>query len=102
MPVELFEREDEPGEIVRKAFAERMCQSIDLEDAETTAKVLEGAEALVRDERLEETGRRLDEMLREYERQQAAGAGGGGRDRERAPARSGHLRVRDPHESPSE
>ena len=66
---ELFEHEDEPGEIVRKAFAERMCQSLDLEDAETTAKVLEGAEALVGDGRMEETSRRLDEMLREYEGQ---------------------------------
>jgi len=69
LPGELFKHADEPGEIVRKAFAERMCQSIDLEDAEATAKVLEGAEALVGDGRLEETSRRLDEMLRNYERQ---------------------------------
>jgi hypothetical protein len=69
LQVELFEREGEPGEIVRKAFAERMCQSIDLEDAEITTKVLEGARAIVGDEPLEETSRRLEELVRDCERQ---------------------------------
>ena len=67
LQVALLEHEDERGEIVRRAFAERMCQSIDLDDAETTTQVLEGAEALVGDGCLEETRRRLDEMLRDYE-----------------------------------
>jgi hypothetical protein len=69
LQVELFKHEDEPGEIVRKAFVECMCQSMDLEDAETTTKVLEGTKVLVHDERLEETASHLDEMFRDYERQ---------------------------------
>jgi hypothetical protein len=67
LQVELAPHEGERGQLVRKAFAERMGQSIDLEDAETTARVLEGAEVLVGEGVLEETGRRLDEMSREYE-----------------------------------
>jgi len=68
LQAELFEREGEPGEIVRKAFAERMGQAIDLEDAETIARVLEGAEALVGEGSSREMASRLEGMSREYER----------------------------------
>jgi hypothetical protein len=65
---ELCKHEGEAGEIARKAFAERMGQSIDLEDAETATRVLEGSKLLVRDGCLEDAVRRLDETLRDYER----------------------------------
>jgi hypothetical protein len=69
LEVELFKHEDERGEIVRKAFSAALCQAIDLEDAEMTAKVLEAIEVLVHDDYLEETANRLDGILRGYERQ---------------------------------
>ena len=69
LEVELFKHEDERGEIVRKAFSASICQAIDLEDTETTAKVLEAIKALVRDHHLEETASRLDGLLQDYERQ---------------------------------
>ena len=69
LEAELFGHEDERGEIVRKAFSTALCQAIDLEDAETTAKVLEAIEVLVHDDYAEETANRLDGILRGYERQ---------------------------------
>jgi hypothetical protein len=69
LEIELFRHEDERGEIVRKAFSESLCQSIDLEDAETTARVLKGIKVLAHDDHLEETASRLDGILRDYERQ---------------------------------
>ena len=69
LEVELSEHADERGEIVRKAFSESLCQSIDLEDAKATARVLEAIKALVHDHQLEETASRLDGILRDYERQ---------------------------------
>jgi hypothetical protein len=69
LEVELFKHEDERDEIVRKAFVACMCESIDLEDAETNAKVFEGIQVLVQDDRLGETAHRLDDTLRDYERQ---------------------------------
>jgi len=70
LQVELCKHEGEPAEIVRRSFAERMCQSLDLEDAEITTRVLEASKVLVRDGRLDETASRLAETLRDYERQQ--------------------------------
>lgn len=69
LQAELCKHEGEAGEIARKAFAERMGQSIDLEDAETTTRVLEGSKLLVRDGCLEDAAGRLDETLRDYERE---------------------------------
>jgi hypothetical protein len=69
LEVELFKHEDERDEVVRKAFVACMCESIDLEDAETNARVLEGIQVLVEDGRLEETTRRLDDTLQDYERE---------------------------------
>jgi ribosome biogenesis SPOUT family RNA methylase Rps3 len=66
--VELFKHEGERGEIVRKAFVERMCQSIDLEDEETTIKVLEASKVLVDSGYLEEAASRLGGILGDYER----------------------------------
>jgi hypothetical protein len=66
---QLFEREDERGAIVRKSFSEFLCQSIDLEDAETTARALGAIRALVHDDDLERTASRLDDIARDYERQ---------------------------------
>ena len=54
LEVELFKHEDERGEIVRKAFSASLCQAIDLEDAETTAKVCNAIKLLVHDDYLEE------------------------------------------------
>jgi hypothetical protein len=72
LEVELFKHEDDRGEIVREAFSAFLCQSIDLEDAETTAKVLEAIKVLVHDDCPEETASLLDGLggiLRDYERQ---------------------------------
>ena len=69
LEVELFEHGDERGEIMREAFSESLCRSLDLEDAGKAAKVLEAIEALVHDDQLEETAGRLDGILRDYERQ---------------------------------
>jgi hypothetical protein len=87
LEVELFEHEDERGEIVRKAFCVYLCQAIDLEDAETTAKVCDAIKMLVHDDYPEEAASHpdglnglnglnglddldsLDGILRDYERQ---------------------------------
>jgi len=72
LEVELFKHEDEPGRIVRKAFAASLCRAIDLEDAETTAKVCNAVKLLVHDDYLEEAARHLDGLdgiLQDYERQ---------------------------------
>jgi hypothetical protein len=69
LEAELFKHEDEKGEIVRKAFSASLCRAIDLEDAETTAKVLEAIKLLLHDDYPEETASRLDGILRDYERQ---------------------------------
>ena len=69
LEVELFRHEDERGEIVRNAFSSSLCQAIDLEDAETTARVCEAIKALVHDDDVEEAAGRLEGMLRDYERQ---------------------------------
>ena len=69
LEVELYKHEDERDEIVRKSFVASMCESIDLEDRLTNARVFEGIEVLVQDDRLEETARRLDDTLGDYERQ---------------------------------
>ena len=60
LEVELFKHEDERGKIVRKAFSTSLCQAIDLEDAETTAKVLEAIKALAKDDYPEEAASRLE------------------------------------------
>jgi len=44
-------------------------EAIHLEDAATNARVFEGIRVLVEDDRLEETARRLDDTLKDYERQ---------------------------------
>jgi hypothetical protein len=72
LEAELFKHEDERGRIVRKAFSASLCQAINLEDAETTAKVCNAIKLLVHDDYLEEAARHLDGldgMLRDYERQ---------------------------------
>ncbi len=72
LEVELFKHEDEPGRIVRQAFAASLCQAINLEDAETTAKVCNAVKLLVHDDYLEEAARHLDGLdgiLQDYERQ---------------------------------
>ncbi|MBW1686316.1 MAG: hypothetical protein JRS35_14780 [Deltaproteobacteria bacterium] len=75
LEVELFKHEDERGRIVRKAFSASLCQAINLEDAETTAKVCNAIKLLVHDDHLEEAARLLDGpdgldgLLRDYERQ---------------------------------
>ena len=46
-----------------------MCQAMDLEDAEATARAFEAIEALVRDDQLEETSGRLSGILRDYQEQ---------------------------------
>jgi hypothetical protein len=75
LEIELFKHEDERGEIVRKAFSASLCQAINLEDAETTAKVCDAIKLLVHDDYLEETAslldgpEGLDGILRDYERQ---------------------------------
>ena len=66
---ELFKHEDERGEIVRKAFSASLCQAIDLEDAEATARVLQAIKVLLHDDYPEETASRLDGILRDYARQ---------------------------------
>jgi len=73
LEAELFEHEGDRGEIVRKAFSEFLCQAIDLDDEETTGKVLEAIEWLVHDAQLEETAGRLRGILREYESQKQQG-----------------------------
>jgi hypothetical protein len=69
LEVELFKHEGERGEIVRKAFSTALCQKIDLEEAETTAKVCNAIKLLVHDDQVEEAASRLDGLLRDYERQ---------------------------------
>lgn len=72
LEVELFKHEGERGRIVRKAFSASLCQAIDLEDAETTAKVCNAVKLLVHDDYLEEAARHLDGLdgiLQDYERQ---------------------------------
>lgn len=69
LEVELFKHGDERDEIVQKAFVAGMCQSIDLEDEKTNAKVFEGIRVLAADDRLEETARRWDDIFQDYERQ---------------------------------
>ncbi|GAG45393.1 unnamed protein product [marine sediment metagenome] len=46
-----------------------MCQAMDLEDAEATARVFEGIQAVVRDGHLEEASSRWGGILRDYEEQ---------------------------------
>ena len=67
LDAELSRYQGEPGEIVRGAFLASLCQAIDLEDTRATARGLEGIKALVRDDPLEETFRRLGEVLRDYQ-----------------------------------
>ena len=72
LKVELFKHEGERGRIVRKAFYASLCQAIDLEDAETTAKACDAIRLLVHDDYLEEAASHLDSLdgiLRDYERQ---------------------------------
>jgi hypothetical protein len=69
LEVELFKHEEERGKILRKAFSASLCQAIDLEDAETTARVLEAIKVLLHDDYPEETASRLDGILLDYERQ---------------------------------
>ncbi len=66
---ELSSYEGERSEIVRKALLTSLCQSIDLEDAHTTAKALEGIKELVDGAHVEEVSNRLDDLLRDYEQQ---------------------------------
>jgi hypothetical protein len=69
LDVELGRYPDEQGETVRRTFLETMCGSIDLEDAETSARAFEGIAVLVRDEHLEEASRRSSGIAREYQEQ---------------------------------
>jgi hypothetical protein len=66
---ELSSYEGERSEIVRKALLTSLCQSINLEDARTTAKALEGIKELVDDSPVEKVSNRLDDVLRDYEQQ---------------------------------
>jgi len=61
--------EGERRKIVRKALLTSLCQSIDLEDAPTTARALEGLAELAPGDPVEETSSRLDDLLRDYEQQ---------------------------------
>jgi hypothetical protein len=69
LDVELSRYDAEQGEIVRGAFLAAMCQAIDLEEAEATARAFEGIEALVCDDHLEEASRRCSGISRDYEEQ---------------------------------
>jgi hypothetical protein len=73
LEVELFKHEGERGRIVRKAFSASLCQAINLEDAETTAKVCNAIKMLVHDDYLEEAASRLNGVLQDYERQKQQG-----------------------------
>ena len=64
---ELEEFRGEEGEIVRGAFLASMCQSIELEDPERAARVLEGVKLLMGDDRVEEASSRLRELIRDYQ-----------------------------------
>jgi len=64
---ELEEFRGEEGEIVRGAFLASMCQSIDLEDPERTARVFEGVRLLVGEDRVEEVSSRLRDLFRDYQ-----------------------------------
>ena len=59
----------EQGEIVREAFLEEMCQALNLEDAEATARAFEGIRALVGDDHVEEASRRVRGNLGDYQEQ---------------------------------
>ena len=59
----------EQGQIVREAFLEEMCQALDLEDAEATARAFEGIRALVGDDHVEEASRRVSGNLGDYQEQ---------------------------------
>ena len=64
---ELSAYRGEQGEIVRGAFLASMCQAIDLEDGDRTARALQGLGWAVGDDRLAEASSRLGELLREYQ-----------------------------------
>jgi hypothetical protein len=64
---ELSEYRGEEGKIVRGAFLASMCQVIDLEDAEGTARAFEAVKLLVCDDRLEEASNRLWDVFRDYQ-----------------------------------
>jgi hypothetical protein len=64
---ELSEYRGEEGKIVRGAFLASMCQAIDLEDAEGTARAFEAVKLLVCDDRLEEASNRLWDVFRDYQ-----------------------------------
>ena len=67
LETELSRYQDEQGEIVRSAFLASMCQAVEIEDSEATARAREGIGALVRDDQLEETFGRLSGILRDYQ-----------------------------------
>ena len=69
LEAELSRYQGEQGEIVRRAFLASLCQAIDLEDAEATARVFEGIKVLVHDDQLEETARRSSGILQDYQEQ---------------------------------
>jgi hypothetical protein len=69
LDAELSRYGDEPGRIVWRAFITALCQSIDLEDARASARVLEGVGELARDDRVRETSSRLSDLLRDYREQ---------------------------------
>lgn len=69
LDVELSRYDAEQGEIVRGAFLAALCQAMNLEDAEATARAFEAIEALVRDDHLEEASRRWSGISRDYEDQ---------------------------------
>jgi hypothetical protein len=46
-----------------------MCQAIDIEDAEVTARVFEGIKVLIRDDQLDEAARRSSGILQDYQEQ---------------------------------
>ncbi len=64
---ELGDYRGEEGGIVREAFLTSMSQSIDLEDAEGTARAFEGVKLLVCDDRLEESSNRMRDLFRDYQ-----------------------------------
>ena len=59
----------EEGEIVREACLALMRQSIDLEDADRTARAFDGVGLLVGDECVAEASHRFGELLRDYQEQ---------------------------------
>jgi len=70
LDAELSRHDGEQGEIVLTAFLTSLCQAIDLEDTEATARAFEGIRAVVGDAHLEEASSRWSGILRDCEEQE--------------------------------